>query len=95
MNSNSTGANAAGSYGAAGLIMTIIVWVAGLLHLTIPVDVAAAMGALLGMVLHSSYLKMFTDPITPAQSAAVEVVKADPAPLVSASASDAGVKAAA
>lgn len=53
MNSNATQGTAAGSYGAGGLIATILVWLLSLRGVAVPDNVALAMGVLLGYVTHA------------------------------------------
>ena len=52
MNSNTTQATAAGSYGAGGLIVTIVVWLLSLRGIMVPDQVALASGALIGYGIH-------------------------------------------
>lgn len=54
MNSNTTTLGSAGtSTGAAAMIVVIVVWLLSLWHIEVPPDIAAAIGGLLSIFIHT------------------------------------------
>ena len=78
MGSNATASTAAASGGVAGAAVVILVWLLGLMHVTMPADVAAAVMVVLSAALHAGVLKYMVPSLDEEIAAAAPAVVPSP-----------------